>query len=124
MIYDLMYRRGFLITLGSLPLMMRFSRNATAVGDEAEVTLSFFVAGARFQPAVTGLQLGAHVSLVPDLFYEKTRYTVVTEAGQVIGYVPAKIVPLVHGTEIRSSRLSVVDYDAVPWKRFRVAIER
>jgi hypothetical protein len=50
-------------------------------------------------------------------------FTVRATTGELIGYVPKRFLSVVHDFNGQSAVLKVADYDAVPWKRFRVEIK-
>jgi hypothetical protein len=115
-------RRVVLVSLGSTPLILPVIRSGSAV--EAEpLAINFYVAGTRFQPSVGGLRAGAAVSVIRRLFNGRFGYAIEVGGGRRIGYVPAKIVPLVEAATVRAGWLSSVDYGTVPWKAFQVVLE-
>jgi hypothetical protein len=63
------------------------------------------------------------VSVIRGLFNDRFGYAIEVGDGRRIGYVPAKIVPLVETATVRAGWLSSVDYGMVPWKTFQVVLE-
>jgi hypothetical protein len=63
------------------------------------------------------------VSVIRGLFDGSFGYAIDVGDGRRIGYVPAKIVPLVETATVRAGWLSSVDYGTVPWKTFHVVLE-
>jgi len=121
--FDSTHRRAFLSAIvGAIAAPIFILRKASAAANKPAATISFFVAGVRFQLAVTGLAVGTAVRIVPSQFDGARSYAVWTIANELIGYVPKDIVPLVPGLEDRRARLSVVDYEALPWMRFEVTV--
>jgi hypothetical protein len=51
-------------------------------------------------------------------------YAIETSDGQRIGYVPVKKVSIVRDYGRHEASLATVNYETVPWKRFRVTISR
>jgi hypothetical protein len=85
--------------------------------------IGFYVAGTRFQRSLGGLRAGIAVTVIRGLFDGSFGYAVEVGDGRRIGYVPAKIVPLVEPATVRAGWLSSVDYGTVPWKTFHVVLE-
>lgn len=61
--------------------------------------------------------------MIQGFFNGSFGYAIEVSGGRRIGYVPAKIVPLVDAGTIQAGWLSSVDYETVPWKTFRVILE-
>jgi hypothetical protein len=113
-------RRTFLTTFVTLAALPVVPRSPLVADDGGGVTISFFVAGVRFQPIITGLQVGSLVTIVRS-DDEAISYVVRTTTGGLIGYVPKRLIPVAHDFKGRPARLQIADYDVVPWKRFMVA---
>ena len=106
-------RRAVLVSLGSTPLILPVIVSGSAVDAEPSA-VSFYVAGTRFQRSVSGLKAGVPVSVIRGLFSGRSGYAIEVGGGRRIGYVPAKIVPLVEAAIVRAGWLSSVDYGTVP----------
>jgi hypothetical protein len=115
-------RRLVLVSLGSTPLTVPAIVSGSAVKDGPSA-ISFYVAGTRFQRSVGRLRAGVAVSVVRGLFNGSFGYAINVGDGRRIGYVPAKIVPLVETATVRAGWLSSVDYGTVPWRTFQVLLE-
>lgn len=115
-------RRAVLVSLGSTTLI------APAIVRESAVktmppAMNFYVAGTRFHRSVARLRAGAAVGVIRGLFNGCAGYAIEVVGGRRIGYVPAKLVPLLEIARVRAGWLSSVDYGTVPWKTFRVTLE-
>jgi hypothetical protein len=116
--FEFLNRRGFLAFVAALATAPFSQKSLAAAGPTSSI--SFFVAGVRFQPSVRGLRAGAPLKIETETFKGAPSYAVRTVAGELLGFVPAKTVADIGDwTEFRA-RLLVADYDAVPWRRFRV----
>jgi hypothetical protein len=115
-------RRAALVSLGSTTLMLPGIVSGPAM-KAAPSAINFYVAGTRFQRSVGGLRAGVAVSVIRGVFSGSFGYTIEVRGGPQIGYVPAKLVPLVETATVRAGWLSSVDYGTVPWKTFRVILE-
>jgi hypothetical protein len=115
-------RRAVLVGLGATSLTVPAIVSGSAVRDGPSV-ISFYVAGTRFQRSVGRLKAGIAVSVLRGLFDGSFGYAIDVGDGRRIGYVPAKIVPLVETATVRAGWLASVDYGTVPWKTFHVALE-
>jgi hypothetical protein len=115
-------RRAVLVSLGSTPLTMSavMSGSAVRVGPSP---IRFYVAGTRFQRSVDGLRAGVAVDLMRGFFNGSFGYAIELGDGRRIGFVPAKIVPLVETAAVKAAWLSSVNYGTVPWKSFQVVLE-
>lgn len=115
-------RRVVLVSLGSTTLIVPAIVSGPAVKAASSV-ITFYAAGTRFQRSVGGLRAGVAVSVIRGFFNGSFGYAIDVRGGRRIGYVPAKIVPLVDAATVQAGWLSSVDYDTVPWKTFRVLLE-
>ncbi len=116
-------RRSLLTTFAALiTVFSSFARAASGTAGERKVSISFFVAGVRFQPAVVrGLHIGSFVQVVAS--DDGKSLTVRAMTGELIGYVPEGLISAVHDLKDQRAVLRMADYDAVPWKRFQVEIK-
>src|SRR5689334_17476105 len=110
-------RRAVLVSLGSIPLTVPALVRGSAVRDGPSA-VRFYAAGTRFQRSVGGLRAGLGVRVIPCLFNGRFGYAIEVGDGQRIGFVPAKIVPLVETATVRAGWLSSINYGTVPWKTF------
>jgi hypothetical protein len=115
-------RRAVLVSLGSIPLTAPAIMSVSAMKD-GRSAISFYVAGTRFQRSVGRLRAGVAVSVIRGLYNGTFGYAIDVGDGRRIGYVPAKIVPLVETATVRAGWLSSVDYGTVPWRTFQVLLE-
>jgi hypothetical protein len=115
-------RRAVLISVGSTTLIAPAIVSGSA-RKAVPSPMNFYVAGTRFRRSVGRLRAGAAVSVIRGLFDGSVGYAIEVVGGQRIGYVPAKLVPLVETATIRAGWLSSVDYGTVPWKTFKVTLE-
>jgi hypothetical protein len=115
-------RRGVLVGLGSTTLVLPAALSGPPMKAGASA-IDFYVAGTRFHRMVGGLNAGVAVSLIRGLYDSSFGYSIAVDGGRRIGYVPAKIVPLVEAARFQAGWLSSVDYGTGPWKTFRVFLE-
>ena len=112
-------RRCFLTTFAAtMAGASTLARGQVFGGTEGESSICFFVAGVRFQPVVGGLDAGSTVKIVRSV--NGTSISVRTMTGELLGYVPRRLIAYVLNDQL--ALLRVADYDAVPWKRFQVEI--
>ena len=83
---------------------------------------SFFVAGVRYQTIPEPPAPWAPVRLVPAAWRGAPCLEVRTLGDVRLGFVPRSALSAVVGMDVRDARLSVVDRDAVPWKRYQVTV--
>ncbi len=84
--------------------------------------LAFYVAGARFGALPTGVRVGDGVRVRREPFGAQIRLSLHTEEGSLIGYVPRELIPLIESRDLIAARLTFVDLNAVPWKRYKVEL--
>jgi hypothetical protein len=63
------------------------------------------------------------VRVNPCLFNGGFGYAIEVGDGRRIGFVPAKMLPLVQTATVRAGWLSSINYGTVPWKTFEVVLE-
>ncbi|MDE1147893.1 MAG: hypothetical protein PW843_14925 [Azospirillaceae bacterium] len=109
--------------------MLLLPRPTSVSSGEQGPPLSFFVAGVRYQKAPIRLLEGDRVRIVPGTFNGARSYAVIATTGEQVGFVPKGTVPLV--TSLSSSagdehiaRVILAQHDAVPWKRYKLAMGR
>jgi hypothetical protein len=122
MSFNSISRRAVLVSLGSTPLTVPTISSRSVVKGGPTV-IRFYVAGTRFQRSVSRLRSGVAVRVTQYLFNGSFGYAVEVADGRQIGFVPAKLVPLLETAKIRAGWLSSVDYETVPWQIFRVILE-
>jgi hypothetical protein len=83
---------------------------------------AFFVAGVRYHTISKMPATGDPVRLVRVVWRGEPSLEVRTMAGARIGFVPRSMLSAVGAMDIRDSRLSAVDRDAVSWKRYEVTV--
>jgi hypothetical protein len=118
-----MHRRSFLaslgLTLGSLSCMNEVARWIFPDGGHY---IRFFVAGVRFHSPVHGLKAGEKVIIKPSLFRGRRCYEVLASNGQRIGFLPRYLIPFLNTQRTWRSEISIVDANAVPWKKYQILI--
>ena len=119
---NLISRRAVVGGLGSTPLTLPAIVSGSVV-KAGSSSISFYVAGTRFQRSVSRLRAGVPVSVIPGLFNGSFGFALEIRDGHRIGHVPAKIVPFVKTATVRAGWLSSVDYGTVPWRTFQVLLE-
>jgi len=98
------------------------SKNVSAAcRTDREDELLFFVAGVRFHRPPRNVMTGHPVTIRAGFFQSKRCYEVFV-GSRKIGFVPQKLVPTLGDTAIVHGRLCAVDRNAVPWKRYKVAM--
>ncbi len=80
----------------------------------------FYVAGVCFQKVPHNMKGGEIVEIGSGRYHGEICLPISTMAGERIGYVPARLVPVLRGRVLPLATLSVVDEFAVPWKRYEV----
>jgi hypothetical protein len=92
-------------------------------GGEPAKSVSFFVAGVRFQQArKRRLSVGQPILVRASEFKGERGYSVTSEDGSLLGYVPKVMVSEVGALNLNTAQLTQVSYERVPWKRFRVTV--
>jgi hypothetical protein len=119
---DLISRRAALVSLGSTTFIVPAIMRGAAI-NTAPSAMNFYVAGTRFHRSVGRLRAGAAVSVIRAIFNDSVGYAIEVIGGRRIGYLPAKLVPLLETATVRAGWLSSVDYGTVPWKTFEVTLE-
>jgi hypothetical protein len=86
------------------------------------LTRRFFVAGARYHKVAVPPEAGDDVFLERTVWRTEPSLAIVTAAGHRIGFVPRSMVPEIASLRAPKLFLSEANLDAVPWKRYRVAL--
>jgi hypothetical protein len=84
--------------------------------------MRFFVAGARYHDLPRDVGTGERVILSRERFQGRGSYRVRTLSGASLGFVPERAVQELSRQGAAGAWLERVDLDAVPWKRYRVAV--
>lgn len=84
--------------------------------------LRFYIAGVRFQTVKPTCYLGQKLNVMQQHFDQSVSYAIHSQAGERIGYVPKKFVPIVAKQKIAAVRIDKYSPHAVPWKRYRVLL--
>ena len=83
----------------------------------------FYVAGVRYQdPPVRKQRKGDRLLLLREMYEDNPCYAVYTADWDMLGYVPAALVPDLLALRKCAATLSRVDRHALPWKRYLVQV--
>jgi len=113
-------RRTFIKYLTVALSAVGFRKGAALAAGAPDV--SFYVAGARFHPLRHAPVAGDPVAMVEGVYRGERCYAIYSRQGERIGYVPYRLVPVVHESGTTAGRLVSVDNCAVPWQRYSVGL--
>ena len=84
---------------------------------------SFYVAGARYFPQPTSLQVGEFVEL-RDVFTKNGGYSIAVfdNRGNQIGFVPREFIEKIHPLGLSTGMIIAFDFHTVPWKWYHIAV--
>lgn len=118
-----MRRRRFLRLLAmAYGMIVMFPFRRWGISDRMSVTRSFHVAGVRFHPTLHVLKMGDRLIMKRDSWNGERCYAIYTEGGQRIGYVPRQMIPTLGDLADQEWRLTSINSDTVPWKRYKIGI--
>lgn len=117
-----MNRRRMLAMTITAGLGLAVTTTGVSIPRQVRGRRAFFVAGVRFHTISKMLATGAPVRLVRVVWRGEPCLEVRTIDGARIGFVPRSMLSAVGAMDIQDSRLSTVDRDAVPWKRYEVTV--
>jgi hypothetical protein len=116
-----MRRRQFLKLLAMVcTTIMVFPFRRSRISDEMSMTRSFYIAGVRFNPTLDVPKTGDRVLVKRSFWNGEKCYAIYTEGGQQIGYLPRHMIPVFGDLMDQTWRLTSVNPETVPWKRYRI----
>jgi len=118
-----MHRRQVLRLLAmACGMIVMFPFRRWRISDGMSVTRSFYIAGVRFNPTLDVLKMGDRLIMKRDSWNGERCYAIYTEGGQLIGYLPRQMIPILGDLADQEWRLTSINSDTVPWKWYKMEL--